>query len=137
MCDVNCVAIKSEVFSNVANCSVKTILDIYSYSQFKGEILYISNFVVDTCYRGKRLGGKELLKLLEKNEDKLIILDVKYLPLEPNESISNKEKINKLIKLGKYFKKLGFIDINKYFGRHQDKISMCYKNTSYKIWTKS
>lgn len=137
MCNVDCVSINYVVFENGKDCNVKTVSDIYLHSKYKGEILYIKNFVVDSHYRGKRLGGKELYKLLEKHEDKLIVIELFYIPLELHEVIDSKERRKRLIKLGKYFLKIGFQDINKYFGRHSDKISMCFKNSSYKNWLKS
>lgn len=139
MCNVkpeDIVSINYKVYDNKSNCDIKTILDIYNHSLYRGTILYIKNFVVDSFYRGRRFGAKELYKVLEKNNDKLVIIDLEYFPLELHETVTKKQKRKSLINLGKYFLSIGFCDINRYFGKHCDKISMCFKNEAYKNWIK-
>lgn len=115
----------------------KTAMDIFTYSNYTGEIFVIENFVVDKYYRGKRLGMKGIYDLLKSHSDKLIIIELTYMSLEKHDVLSNVEKLAQLLHLGKYFIKVGFIDINKYFGKHKNKISMCYKNEAYNNWLKS
>lgn len=123
------VSIKHSIHKN-GNTENKTVSDVFKYIQPSCPIITIDKIVVDKNKRGSRFGAKVLFPMLEENEDKLIIIVLQYLDTDREEK-SYKEKIESVIKLGKYFRKLGFVDVNQYFGRYSDRISMCYNNRSF------
>jgi len=102
-------------YSNAIEDLVYELKGVGMY-KLKGEsILSINNIFLDEIYRNKGIGSKELKELCEEDPSIIII------------AITTGDD-DRLSMLDSFLRKVGFVDVNSYIGKYEDKGTYIYNN---------
>lgn len=108
---------------------IADLIDYSNNANMLNDIKYISKIIVPKNERNKGIGTEKLLELCNSiGDDTFILVTAGVLMQEYKIEPTNEEYELILNKLDKFFKNIGFIDVNKYIGCYEYKCSYLYGN---------